>query len=189
MSEAKVETHFDRGARILDAVLAEVDVAADIKETARSVIHMLADLLPRLLVPPAPAPAEPEVPPDADSAQHRQEALSAVLEAAAATARPARVRSARSGRAVKARADDEAAPAPTPAMAPPEAHDADARLIWNAHEMVQGLRRRQAEQLSAALFLALRAQMDPARMVEILLAASHGETRIWRAALDDLAQA
>lgn len=196
MNEARIETHFDRGARILNAVLAEVDVSADIKETAQSVIGMLADLLPRLLVPPAPAPApaptEPEIPANADSAQIHQEALSAAFDATVAGARvdrPARVKTARPGRAAKPRTGDDAAPTSRPLMAPPEVHDTDARLIWNAYEMVQGLQRRQAEQLSAALFLALRAQMDPARMVEILIAASNGETRIWRAALDDLARA
>ncbi|MBL8971204.1 MAG: hypothetical protein JNK56_11510, partial [Myxococcales bacterium] len=46
MTESKIETPFDRGARILNAVIAEVDIPADLKGNAQSVIRMLAEFLP-----------------------------------------------------------------------------------------------------------------------------------------------
>jgi 3-hydroxyisobutyrate dehydrogenase-like beta-hydroxyacid dehydrogenase len=55
--------------------------------------------------------------------------------------------------------------------------------------MVTWLQRNQAEQLSEALAAALRARVDPARVVEILTSASIGAAQLWRAALDDLAKA
>jgi hypothetical protein len=195
MTESKVETHFDKGARILSAVIAEVDISADLKATTQSVISMLAELLPRLLAQSATAPdtATPQADAGVDDDAEAYHSLLATVTAPfenAGRARPSRGNSAaRRGRQPRPRTQDAAAPAQKPLAVPAGVPEADVRLIWNTYEMVLGLQRSHAEQLSAALVAALNTRTDPARVVELLISASSGSARLWRAALDDLAKA
>jgi hypothetical protein len=195
MTESKVETQFDKGARILSAVIAEVDISADLKATTQSVISMLAELLPRLLAQSATAPdtATPQADADVDDDAGAYHSLLATVTAPfenAGRARPPRGKSAaRRGREPRPRIPDAATPVQKPLAVPAGVPEADVRLIWNTYEMVLGLQRSHAEQLSAALVAALNTRTDPARMVELLISASSGSARLWRAALDDLAKA
>jgi hypothetical protein len=198
MTESKVETHFDKGARILNAVIAEVDISADLKGSAQSVISMLAELLPQLLAQPAAAPASAatsRTPGDLDDAAWFNDAVDRAMDVQPAServGRSSRVKPARAAtrkQAAPPRAEAAAPSAQQPLAALAEMPEADVRLIWNAYEMVQGLQRSHAEQLNAALIAALRARTDPARVVELMISASSGSARLWRAALDDLAKA
>jgi hypothetical protein len=204
MTESKIETPFDKGARILNAMIAEVDIPADLKGNAQSVIRTLAEFLPQLLAPQADAPAAaatttapntPEVPDDIDPG-----ALFLAISAKAVEARASREhvehlahgnptpRLTHKPAARRRGQGAEAATQPHGAVLAglPEA---DVQLVWKAYEMVVGLQRNQAERLSEALIVALRGRVDAARVVEILTSTSIGAARLWRAALDDLAKA
>ncbi len=196
MTESKVETPFDKGARILNAVIAEVDISADLKGNAQSVISMLAELLPRLLTQPAAAPAAAPANgstpgDDADTSQF-QDAMAEMMDrptAYAQVGRRSRVKPT-PPLATKKRPRHQASAsfAQQPVEPPAEVSEADVQLIWNAYEMVLGLQRSHAEQLSAALVVALSTRIDPARMVERMISASSGSARLWKATLDDLAR-
>jgi hypothetical protein len=120
MTESKVETHFDKGARILSAVIAEVDISADLKATTQLVISMLAELLPRLLAQSATAPdtATPQADAGVDDDAEAYHSLLATVTAPfenAGRARPSRGNSAaRRGRQQRPRTQDAAAPAQSP---------------------------------------------------------------------------
>ena len=199
MTESKVETPFDKGARILNAVIAEVDLPADLKGNAQSVIRMLAEFLPQLLAPPpaaAPAsskPAPSTTMPSDDSVD--VEWFSQAVDAAL-TERPKKTRAERPkplATAPKTKARPRT-PAAADATQPPAAvHagmlEADLQLIWDTYAMVMELQRNQAEHLSEALIAGLGERPNPTRVVQIMTTASLGAARLWRAALDDLAKA
>ncbi len=199
MTESKVETPFDKGARILNAVIAEVDISADLKGNAQSVISMLAELLPRLLAQPAAGPTTHA--PSSTSAQAHingdtdadDRAIFAALKGHLEDVdvpRQSRAKSApHAARRGRPRAHDAATSAQEPLTAPKEVSEADVKMVWNAYEMVQGLQRSHLEQLSPAIVAALRARVAPACVVERLISASSGAAQLWKAALDDLAKA
>lgn len=199
-TESKVETPFDKGARILNAVIAEVDLPADLKASAQSVIRILAEFLPQMLATPADAPVSgatttaSSAPDDAVSVEWLNNTMDRAKEA-----RPARTRAERRSRVRSsstsstqeptARTEPAVACAQEPQAALAGVPEADVQLIWNTYTMVTGLQRNQADRLSETLALALRARVDTARVVEILTSASIGAAQLWRAALDDLAKA
>lgn len=201
MTESKVETPFDKGARILNAVIAEVDLPADLKGNAQSVISMLAELLPRLLAQPVAAPAAAPVAaptngsaPDDDADTSRfKDAMAEVMDPATAYAhvgRRSRVKPTTPPATQRHSRPQASAPSAQKPLAPlAEVSEADVKMIWNAYEMVLGLQRNHLEQLSPAIVAALRAHVSPARMVERLISASSGSAQLWKAALDDLAKA
>ena len=98
-TESKVETPFDKGARILNAVIAEVDLPADLKASAQSVIRILAEFLPQMLATPADAPVSgatttaSSAPDDAVSVEWLNNTMDRAKEA-----RPARTRAERRSR-------------------------------------------------------------------------------------------
>ena len=192
MTESKVETPFDKGARILNAVIAEVDISADLKGNAQSVISMLAELLPRLLAQPVAAPTNGSAPDDDADTSRFKDAMAEVMDPATAYAhvgRRSRVKPTPPATQRQSRPQASAPSAQKPLAPLAEVSEADVKMIWNAYEMVLGLQRNHLEQLSPAIVAALRAHVSPARMVERLISASSGSAQLWKAALDDLAKA
>lgn len=193
MTESKVETPFDKGARILNAVIAEVDISADLKGNAQSVISMLAELLPRLLAQPVAAPTNGSAPDDDADTSRFKDAMAEVMDPPTAYAhvgRRSRVKPTPPPATQRYSRPQASAPSAQKPLAPPaEVSEADVKMIWNAYEMVLGLQRNHLEQLSPAIVAALRAHVSPARMVERLISASSGSAQVWKAALDDLAKA
>jgi hypothetical protein len=197
MTESKVETPFDKGARILNAVIAEVDLPADLKGNAQSVIRMLAEFLPQLLTPPAAAPASSKPAPpsttpldDSLDVEWFSKAVDTALNERPKKTRAERPKPLATAPKTKARPRTPAAADATqpPAAAPADMLEADLQLIWDTYAMVMELQRNQAEHLSEALIAGLGERPNPTRVVQIMTTASLGAARLWRAALVDLSQ-
>lgn len=196
MTESKTETPFDRGARILNAVIAEVDLPTDLKANAQSVIRMLAEFLPQLLAPPAAAPAssKPEPPSttqldDSLDVEWFSQAVDTALNE-----RPRKTRAERpkplattpkpTARSRPAAAAETQQPAAVLAGVP----EADVKLIWDMYAIVVELQRDQAKHLSEALTAALGGRPNPTRVMQIITTAGVDAARLWRAALVELSQ-
>ncbi len=196
MTESKVETPFDKGARILNAVIAEVDLPADLKGNAQSVIRMLAEFLPQLLAPPAAAPASSKPAPpsttpldDSLDVEWFSQAVDTALNE-----RPRKTRAERpkplattpkpTARSRPAAAAETQQPAAVLAGVP----EADVKLIWDMYAIVVELQRDQAKHLSEALTAALGGRPNPTRVMQIITTAGVDAARLWRAALVELSQ-
>ena len=196
MTESKVESPFDKGARILNAVIAEVDLPTDLKANAQSVIRMLAEFLPQLLAPPAAAPASPK--PEPPSTTQLDDSLDVEwFSQAVDTAlneRPRKTRAERpkplattpkpTARSRPAAAAETQQPAAVLAGVP----EADVKLIWDMYAIVVELQRDQAKHLSEALTAALGGRPNPTRVMQIITTAGVDAARLWRAALVELSQ-
>jgi len=197
MTESKVETPFDKGARILNAVIAEVDLPADLKGNAQAVIRMLAEFLPQLLAPPAAAPASskpapPSTTPSDDSldVQWFSQAVDTALTERRKKTRAQRPKPSATTPKPTGRSGPPAAAAETqqPAAVLAGVSEADVKLIWDMYAIVVEMQRNQAEHLSEVLIAALGGRPNPTRVMQIITTAGVDAARLWRAALVELSQ-
>lgn len=189
MTESRTESPFDKGARILNAVLAEVDLPADLKGNAQAVIRMLAEFLPQLLAPLADAPAssKPEPPTTTPPSDLRDVELFNYEVDRATKKRPKKTRVGRP-KPPATTPEPSAAAIQQPAAMLAGVPEADVKLIWDMYAIVVKMQRDQAENLSEALTVALGERRNPTQVVQIMMTAGIGAARLWRAALVELSQ-
>lgn len=189
MTESRTESPFDKGARILNAVLAEVDLPADLKGNAQAVIRMLAEFLPQLLAPLADAPAssKPEPPTTTPPSDLRDVELFNYEVDRATKKRPKKTRVGRP-KPPATTPEPSSAAIQQPAAMLAGVPEADVKLIWDMYAIVVKMQRDQAENLSEALTVALGERRNPTQVVQIMMTAGIGAARLWRAALVELSQ-
>jgi len=165
MSENNDDTNFDKGARIINAVVAETDLPADLKVNVQGLVTtLLTQILPGLFAPPTTAPApDPEgvnVPPGFLEAVER-------LLAQGDDDDPIEVQQARTSvEDVRRQVSLVSADREASSMA-----DLGYRIISMTLDAFLGARRHQSEEVSNALLVAFQHGADPVQISEALLAA------------------
>jgi len=166
MSETKGNTHFDKGARVINAVIAEVDLPDELKSTAQRVVNMIVtEILPGLwLDPPSPQTAEPAT---------RAKPEMHVARDATGKSEEERAALALFRRALGDLIEDDVCEVPTSRSSPPPSLDApDVKLMWSALDMLRRVHTSQLDQLSGALMVALQKGADPLDVFDVLMYAN-----------------